>query len=598
MTIIRALIVAILVGWTAAGCSTAPTIPPDLAGGPDQTPQVTPQKEGTPCPPQRDTIRKPSTVTCPTSLTHKGRQALFDEALDFCQAAQEFWQNGDLDNALEALDKAYSLILQADGDTDPKLMQQKEDLRFTIAKRILEIHASRNIVVNGQHREIPMDRNRHVEAEIASLTGPERDFFIASLKRSGRYRPQIVAALREAGLPEALSWLPLIESGFKVEAFSPARALGLWQFIPSTGYKFGLKRDVYIDERLDPYKATTAAIAYLTELHSIFGDWTTVLAAYNCGEGRVLRTIRSQNINYLDNFWDLYERLPAETARYVPRFLATLHILQEPERYGLAGIKPDPPFDFETIEISRRVALKDVASAITVDEQELRQLNPELRHRIAPGGEYPLKVPAGRGDILLAALDSIPQTTARPQSSGLVHHRVKAGETLSSIARRYKTSVSAIMRANYMRRSNHIIAGRSIKVPTQGGLTEASDIATPKIATASASSAARSQTIRHTVRSGDSLWILARRYSTTAQRIQSANKLSSPHLSIGQTLVIPSGAAQQAQPAPRFKVYQVKKGDTPFMIATRHNMPLERLLSINRLSPRCTIYPGQNLYIE
>ena len=109
---------------------------------------------------------------------------------------------------------------------------------------------------------------------------------------------------------------------------SPARALGLWQFIPSTGYKFGLKRDNYIDERMNPEKSTQAAIAYLKALHQIFGDWTTVLAAYNWGERRVLKAIRSQNINYLDNFWDLYERIPRETARYVPRFLATLYILK------------------------------------------------------------------------------------------------------------------------------------------------------------------------------------------------------------------------------------------------------------------------------
>jgi membrane-bound lytic murein transglycosylase D len=255
-------------------------------------------------------------------------QPVLDEALDFCQASQDFWQQGDLDNALEALDHAYSLILGIHEDNTPKLIQQKEDLRFMIAKRILEIYASRNIVVNGNHNAIPLIVNKHVQNEINRFAqGAEKKFFIASYKRSGKYRPQIVSALKAAGLPEELSWLPLIESGFKVNALSKARALGLWQFIPSTGYKFGLNRDKYIDERIDPVKSTLAAIAYLKELHQIFGDWSTVLAAYNCGEGQVLRVIRSQNINYLDNFWDLYERLPLETARYVPRFIATLYII-------------------------------------------------------------------------------------------------------------------------------------------------------------------------------------------------------------------------------------------------------------------------------
>jgi membrane-bound lytic murein transglycosylase D len=234
----------------------------------------------------------------------KNIQPVLDEALDFCQVSQDFWQKGELENALEALDQAYSLILKIDTNDNPEIIQQKEDLRFMISKRILEIYASRNIVVNGNHNAIPMVMNKHIQDAIDQYTKyNEKDFFIESYKRSGKYRPLIVSDLRAAGLPVELSWLPLIESGFKVNAFSRARALGLWQFIPSTGYKFGLKRNKYIDERIDPVKATKAAIEYLKELHKIFGDWTTALAAYNCGEGKVLRVIRSQKINYLDNFF-------------------------------------------------------------------------------------------------------------------------------------------------------------------------------------------------------------------------------------------------------------------------------------------------------
>ena len=224
------------------------------------------------------------------NIPDKEEQTLLDEALDFCEVAQSFWQKGELDNALDALDKAYSLILGVDTLENVKLIQQKEDLRYLISKRILEIYASRNIVVNGNHDEIPMEMNAHVQNELKRFTGFEKSFFEASYARSGQYRPYILEALRNAGLPEELSWLPLIESGFKVKALSRARALGLWQFIPSTGYKFGLKRNKYIDERIDFVKATDAAIAYLKELHSIFGDWATVLAAYNCGEGRVFES--------------------------------------------------------------------------------------------------------------------------------------------------------------------------------------------------------------------------------------------------------------------------------------------------------------------
>ena len=225
----------------------------------------------------------------------ENKQIDLDAALDYCQVAQDFWQKGDFENAVESLDQAYSLILNIDNDENPKLIQQRDDLRFMISKRILEIYASRNIIVNGNHNEIPLVINKHVQKEIDNFTkNREKSFFIESYKRSGKYRPYILAELEKAGLPLELSWLPLIESGFKVNAFSKARALGLWQFIPSTGYKFGLKRNIHIDERMDPDKSTKSAIQYLKQLHQIFGDWTTVLAAYNCGEGRVLKVIRRQ----------------------------------------------------------------------------------------------------------------------------------------------------------------------------------------------------------------------------------------------------------------------------------------------------------------
>ena len=390
-----------------------PTTKPETAATVDDVVQL-PSKQAPVVvlpPPAEPTLETKSAQGQPESS--KGGQPVMDEALDFCQVAQDFWQKGDLENALDALDQAYSLILSAEGD-DPKIMQQKEDLRFLISKRILEIYASRHIVVNGNHNAIPRSMNRHVEDEIKRFTNGERSFFIASHRRSGRYRPFIVKALKEAGLPEALSWLPLIESGFKVSALSRARALGLWQFIPSTGYKFGLKRDMYVDERIDPVKATHAAVAYLKELHQIFGDWTTVLAAYNCGEGRVLRVIRSQNVNYLDNFWDLYERLPRETARYVPRFLATLHIISNPKKYGMPELTADPPMAYETIDISRRVHLKNVAKVLGTSEKELRELNPELRYQITPEETYALKVPPGLGEVLTARLDQVP-TSLKPQ---------------------------------------------------------------------------------------------------------------------------------------------------------------------------------------
>ena len=538
-----------------------------------------------------DTCALPSdTDGKPSAAADIKSQPALDEALELCDLAQNFWQKGELDNAIETLDQAYALILNVtDTKDNPKLIQQKEDLRFLISKRILEIYASRNIVVNGNHNEIPLVINKHVQKEIDLFTkGREKTFFLSSYERSGLYRDKIAAELRAAGLPEELSWLPLIESGFKVNALSKARALGLWQFIPSTGYKFGLKRDKFVDERLDPDKSTQSAIAYLKELHNIFGDWSTVLAAYNCGEGRVLRVIRDQNINYLDNFWDLYEQLPIETARYVPRFLATLHIIKNPETYGLTLPEPNEALVYDTLTLSKQVHLKDVAAKIDVSIKELKNLNPELRYNILPAENYTLRIPVEKGAILTAVLDDIP--VSQPPSPAYAYHRVRSGETLSTIARRYRTSVKKIMYANGLRRSNYIVAGDKLKIPLRGTVVYRPSnkvISYPRNVSS------------YTVRSGDSLWIIAKRFGTTTKAIQSLNQLSTTNLKIGQNLKIPGykpPAEATDESAPN--IYIVKQGDSPYLIAKNHKMPLDRLLSINSLTPRCKIYPGQQLYVE
>jgi len=453
-------------------------------------------------------------------------QELLDTALEFIDASQEFWTEGNLEKANEALDEAYTLVLEVNTDAYPELVQQREDMRFMISKRILEIYASRYTAVNGNHKEIPLTMNKHVEKEIKRFQGREKRFFVESYQRSGRYMEQILADFKEAGLPEELAWLPLIESGFKIRALSRARALGLWQFIPSTGYKFGLKRDNWIDERLNPEKATAAAIAYMKELHNIFGDWTTVLAAYNCGEGRVLKKIRNQKINYLDDFWDLYQQLPRETARYVPRFLATLHILKDPEKYGISLDKIDAPVVYETININKPVQLKTVAKKLGVSSKVLADLNPELRHKVTPDSEYSIKVPAGMGETLLASIDDIPKWY--PPKNAYVNHRVKRGETLSVIALRYRTSVKKIVRVNNIRRKHMIRAGQKLKIPLRGSSVKTVYASKDKLLPGG----------KYLIKKGDSLWLIARKFNTNTKKLKQLNNLQSTRLYVGKYLKI------------------------------------------------------------
>jgi len=507
--------------------------------------------------------------------------ALLQDSLEAYESAGIFWKQGNFEDAFAALDHAYELMSEAPMNGDPFIAQQKEDLRHLISRRVIEIYASRQTAVGDIDRSIPLVVNEYVEREIKSFQGPEREFFLESYLRSGLYRPMILEELRKAGLPEQISWLPLVESGFKVRALSSARALGLWQFISSTGYRYGLERSWWIDERMDPEKSTLGAIGYLTDLHNLFGDWLTALAGYNCGEGNVLRGIRSQREGYFDQFWDIYTRLPRETRRYVPRFLAVLQIIEDPAAYGFDLPEPFPPLAWETTEIERSAELTSLDKVLDLGAGTLAALNPELRRKATPTEPYAVKVPTGQSEILLASLDQVPEWDA-PSTSYTVH-RVRRGETLSGIASRYGTSVGTLMDMNRLRSANRIWPGQQLQVPEgRPRATYASNPIPP------------GQEIQYTVRRGDSLWRLASRYGTTIDRIKGDNNLSGTVLKPGQSLRIRSASTA---PTGGGSTYVVQRGDTLGRIAQTQGVSLSRLMSVNGLSRRSTIYPGQMLSI-
>jgi membrane-bound lytic murein transglycosylase D len=467
-------------------------------------------------------------------------QDMMEKALDLLEVADNYWENGDVENTLNILDKAYALILDTNGD--PAVARQKDDLRLLVSKRILAAYSAKQTVTNGTASEIPLIMNADVEKEIRSFQNYERDFFISSYHRSGMYRPIIIRELKKAGIPEELSWLPLVESGFKILALSRARALGLWQFIPSTGYKFGLSRDEWTDERMDVEKSTEAAIAYLKELHGMFGDWLTVLAAYNCGEGRVLRVISKQHINYFDRFWDLYKQLPNETARYVPRFLATLHIIKNPKKYGMnLGVTEGKPIAYEFVKVNKIMKLQEIASKIDVSEDTLNLLNSELRHKITPDKEYDLKIPVACVSKFNLVVGEIPESekpgfavAADRSHTVFAKHRVKRGETVASVAKRYKISPSTLASYNDISTNKRLAAGKRLKVP----VIKVARVDKSKQDVKSSKNRSTLAEVKqvYKVKRKDTLAKIAQRFDIPVAQIKKMNKLKGNSVQTGQVL--------------------------------------------------------------
>jgi membrane-bound lytic murein transglycosylase D len=309
------------------------------------------------------------------------------------------------------------------------------------------------------------------------------------------------------------------------------------------------------------------------------------MSAYNYGDYRVLRVIRSQNVNYLNNFWDLYARLPRETTRYVPGFLATLHIFRNPNQYGLNAVNRDPPMKLETVIVSKQVHLEDIAEKTGVSGKILKELNPKLRYRSVPGDQYALRVPPGKRHSLVAVMNQIPAAAApRPV---YVYHKIRRGNTLSTIAGRYRISVSSTARANRIpkRKYRCIVAGKWLKTPQKGIIYRRKNYLKSK----------RWQVFTHVIRRGDSLWILAKKYGTTTKQIQAPNHLFGTQLHIGQKLKLSSKGHRFSTAG--LKTYLVRRGDTPFKIQNSMVCFWGVFLRLNGLTPRGKIYPNQALYV-
>ncbi|OGD28332.1 MAG: hypothetical protein A2V57_02300 [Candidatus Aminicenantes bacterium RBG_19FT_COMBO_65_30] len=521
-----------------AACSSAPkaaktvpeTAPKPVPAVTDERPAAEmPAAAEDPARPRQETARDAQAQAEKSEQSEKDASALLEEAFAAYEEAQAALAREDMDGALAKLDEAYGLLLKMSLPSDSPLLQEKNDLRILLAQRIQKISASRTTLASSVNGSIPLVENQWVMKEIRSFQTIERKAFEESYRRSGLYMDMILGELRKERLPEQLAWIPLIESAFKPRALSRARALGMWQFVRSTGYRYGLKQDKYVDERMDPVKATRAAIKYMIELHDLFGDWTTAIAAYNCGEGQVQRVIRAQKVDYFDSFWDLFANLPYETARHVPRFIATLLIVGDPGKYGFNLPAPDPALQFDTIRVNAAVKLATLSQNLGLDSTLLVGFNSELRHDSTPNYPYDLRVPAGYGEQCLACIASLPQYI--PPDVVTDRHTVRRGDTLGAIARRYRTSVNAIVRLNGLKSRTMIYPGQVLRVPSRGGV----EMPAP------APAAKPGETITHIVKNGDTLFQISKTYKTTVDKIKTANGLASDILFVGQKLVIQTG---------------------------------------------------------
>lgn len=294
---------------------------------------------------------------------------------------------------------------------------------------------------------IPLVFNDAVDRYIRYFSTTKRDLFKRWLKRKSLYEPLIKEILQEHGLPEDLVYLAMIESGFNLQAYSPMKAAGPWQFIPETGRRYGLTVDYWIDERRDIEKSTVAAARYLDQLFNQFDCWYLAAAAYNTGENRIDRLIKKHETK---DFWELraYNRLPRETREYVPQLIAAAIISKNPEKYGLGDVESAIPLQFVGEDVPGGVPLSAVAEAASTDLSSVMALNPELRRGITPPGkECRIKLPAGTdSDDFQNSLASILERGKRVV--GVIRHMIKGRDNVSKITRRYGVSKDDLVLVN------------------------------------------------------------------------------------------------------------------------------------------------------
>jgi membrane-bound lytic murein transglycosylase D len=443
-------------------------------------------------------------------------------------------------------------LAQGDGFTEKQYEPASIDQLLAASETLVPPSAELKTAVDADLQNILYDlpiplNNQRVLSFIQLFQGRLHDFLLEGLQRGSQYLPMIQNVLRAEGLPLDLAYVPLVESAFKPNALSRAKAKGVWQFMQGTGLENGLRSDWYIDERSDPEKATIAAAKYLNTLAKMFdGDWHLALASYNGGPGRVQR---AQARSKQKDFWSLAGKanlLPRETRDYVPMILAAVVIARNPLQYGFE-VEPMPSTPFETVGLPGPVDLRKVAEWTDSEITEIQSLNPELRRWTTPirDGAYQLKVPVGGAQIVQAKLAESDMS----ELASLNWYIVKKGENLATIARKLRVSRTDLAEANYLRPTATVAVGQRLIVPRETAVLLAArteqavpvadsrpltkDTVIPAVNTAGAQ-----VKITYEVQSGDTLSSIARVFSTTVASIQSWNRMPSTLIRTGDHLTI------------------------------------------------------------
>lgn len=399
--------------------------------------------------------------------------------------------------------------------------------------------------------DITLSYNYRVKSFIDYFTIRDREYTKMIIQRMHLYFPLFEKYLKKHNLPQDLKYLAIVESGLNPRAISRVGAAGLWQFMPATGRSFKLHQDWYIDERLDPEKATEAACLYLKQLYSIFGDWELALASYNAGPGNVRKAIRRSG--YKDSFWEVYDHLPRETRSYVPQFIAIAYVMNYAEEHNFIEEKLQYAMVADTIVINQYLDLETLANQMNVCPEDLHNLNPELKRNAIPEDVrgYALRVPKDKYDFLnenrIVMLDSAGKvgkerlealaknTIGSTYNREKIVYKVQRGDVLGKIAGKYGVGIADLRKWNNIN-GNLIRAGQNLSIWV-----------TPN-STALNSQLAKSSTTQpipvpnqnvYLVQPGDTLWAISQKYENLSiEKIKKLNNLTSNSIRPGQRLVL------------------------------------------------------------